>query len=187
MHHLFRLLCHILLLGQLRAHPHCDGTTTLSDIPHLDDCLVLVRSLQTMARLQSYEPIHWSRNPQATATRSRRLPFTFVDPLSWNDCEFVVDQIPLSPSRVGGDTFSTKVIAIAARVLVEQCLRRKDARPSLGSAVIGPRGVISLSLRKKVRRGSGAVLILQPNATVQASDSSLDISDGRAVAASLSQ
>ena len=132
----------VLLIGRLRAYTHCDETTPSSDLPDFDDCVQLVEDLHAFP---DTEPFYWSRHPRRTA-RSRQLPSVFKDPSPSNDCEFVIDSMPLSPSRIGGDTFTVRVIAAAANILVWECLY---AQHSLGAGVIGPRGVTSLRLRKK--------------------------------------
>lgn len=139
---------YVLLIGRLRAYSHCDETTLSSDLPDFDDCVQLVEDLHAFP---DTEPFYWSRHPRRTA-RSRQLPSVFKDPSPSNDCEFVVDAMPLSPSRIGGDTFPVRVIAAAANILVWECLYGQH---SLGAGVIGPRSVTFLRLRRKTSTSRG--------------------------------
>lgn len=147
------LVFYVLLIGQLRAYSHCDETTPTSDLPTFDDCVDLVEDLHAFP---DTEPFYWGRHPRRTA-RSRQLPSVFKDLSPTNDCEFVVDAMPLSPSRIGGDTFPVRVIAAAASILVWECLY---AEHSLGASTVGPRGVTFLRLRKKTAIDKGVGILL---------------------------
>ena len=115
-------------------------------IPTLSDCQDLVNDIFAISIMQHDEPIHWSNHPSAVY-RNRILPYSFLDPSYINDCEFVVAALEDSAQ----DIFPTKVVAEAARGVVESCLERGiGGAQTLGSHTVGPKGVIAVVMLKRV-------------------------------------
>ena len=127
------------------SDPICqDPPPSSSLIPTLSDCEVLVHAIFAIAGQQYDRPVHWTKHP-SEYTRGQ-LPKTYNFPLRRNDCEFVVNTIQDNED----DTFPTRVIAAAANRIVGLCLDEDfGGRHTIGSEVVGPKGVIAVAMRKK--------------------------------------
>ena len=122
-----------------------------SYIPDLEDCLDLVHSIFSIAKLQDDAPILWSRSPPL-GVRSRTLPYSFVDVFATSSCEFIVDSI----GEVEDDTFPTKEIALRANEVVETCMVQVEkGGESVGASAVGPKGILALVLMRRIPRGVG--------------------------------
>lgn len=110
-------------------------------IPNLGDCLNLLSDIMTISRQQHDAPIIWGRDP--SGFDRRKLPYSFANPLSSNDCEFIVEALYDDIQ----DTFPTRLIAEAAEAIVQKCMI--DGTETLGAVTVGPKRVIAVSLSKR--------------------------------------
>lgn len=130
-----------LLLPSL-AGPICqDPPPEPTYIPNLDDCLSILSDIVTISTQQHHAPIIWSRDP--SGFDRQKLPYTFADFFSSNDCEFIVEALH-DDSR---DTFPTRLVAEAAEAIVQKCLI--DGTETLGAVTVGPKRVIAVVLSKR--------------------------------------
>lgn len=130
-----------LLLPSL-AEPICqDPPPEPTYIPNLDDCLNILSDMVTISLQQHYAPIIWSRDP--SGVDRQKLPYTFADPFSSNDCEFIVEAL----NEDSRDTFPTRVVAEAAEAIIQKCMI--DGTKTLGAVTVGPKRVIAVVLSKR--------------------------------------
>lgn len=89
--------------------------------------------------------------------RNRKLPYSFLDPLPSNDCEFVVDVLKGDGSL---DVFPTKLVAEKAEEIVNWCMERGvDGAQTLGAVSVGPKKVlVVVMMRKGWGRGGGGLV-----------------------------
>lgn len=136
------LLLFLALLLPSLAGPICqDPPPEPTFIPNLDDCINLLSDIMTISRQQHDAPIVWSRGP--SGFDRKRLPYSFADPLSSNDCEFIVEAL-YDDSQ---DTFPTRLIAEAAEAIVQKCMI--DGTETLGAVTVGPKRVVAVFLTKR--------------------------------------
>ena len=89
----------------------------------------------------------WSRHPPQISGQT--LP-AFFNYGSGNECEFVADVNGGSEVEYMGDVFPTGDVVFIGRAIVETCLvGEAGAGDTIGSDVVGPRGIVRLRLRKK--------------------------------------
>ena len=118
-----------------------------SSVPTIGDCNRLLRLLAVVARLQHNMPLTWSRHPPGTA--GQQLPAYFSIGTG-NECEFVVDVDGGREMEDEEDVFPTGDAVFVGRYIVQACLVGEvEGGGSVGSDIIGPRGVMRLRLRKK--------------------------------------
>lgn len=134
---LFLAILPVSLTGPVCQDPPPEPTY----IPNLNGCLKLVSDIMTISRQQHDVPIVWSRGP--SGFDRKRLPYTFADPLSSNDCEFIVEAL-FDDSQ---DTFPTRLIAEAAEAIVQKCMI--DGAETLGAVAVGPKRVVGVFLTKR--------------------------------------
>ena len=128
-----------------RAFPECtEPPPPSSQIPRVADCVALATDIYAISRLQSNEPIFWSRFqlPPEIQVQSRLLPAYFNDPLPDSDCKIMLDVTDEQAS----DIFPTSWVADAVRQIVDECL---ITHGTLGSMRIWPRGFVMVSLLRK--------------------------------------
>lgn len=124
----------------------------LSLLPSLSDCLTLVNAIAVIARMKRDIPQVWSRAPPLPG-HGIKLPSSFSILAESNQCEVVVDTINDDVM----DIFPMNRIWSAVGVLVNECLiQHGTERPTLGTVKVGPKQVVVLKLRKKVRAGISA-------------------------------
>lgn len=144
------LLNLLVALPLSHSDPICqDPPPDSTYIPALSDCQNLVNDIFAISNMQHDEPILWSEHPPLTY-RSRKLPYSFKDPLNTNDCEFVV--APFDQSDF--DIFSTRLVAETASDLVERCMEQGiDGAETLGADAVGPKGVIAVVMLRRIMKG----------------------------------
>ena len=130
------------------SDPVCQDPPPASTLlPIYSECQILVNSIFAIADQQHDAPLLWTDHPPPMQ-RSRPLPWTFRFPMSLNNCEFVVGTT--QPGE--DDTFPTRLIAAAAFRIAAQCLDRRRPK-TIGTELVGPRGVIAVAMRKRVENG----------------------------------
>lgn len=97
--------------------------------------------------MQRNIPLTWSRHPPGVA--GQKLPAYFSYDKG-NECEFVVDVKGGSEVEYVEDVFPMGDIVFVGRDIVETCLMGEaGVGDTVGSDMVGPRGVVELRLRKK--------------------------------------
>ena len=130
------------------AHPNAVPTCLApppppDSLPSLNDCLRLCMAIARVSTIERDVPQIWSRNPPIP-DYGVRLPYTFSR--QDNDCEVLVDTAYDGAS----DVFPTRHIAVAASILVSECLVGiSRSHSTLGHILAGPRQRILVALRKR--------------------------------------
>ena len=139
--------------NEIPETPECTvPPTPPSLLPSLPDCLMVVNAIAVITRMKRDVPQVWSRAPLLPG-HGIKLPSSFSSPAESNRCEVVIDTINDDVM----DTFPMNSIWSAVGVLVNECLiQHGTERPTLGTVKVGPKKVVVLRLRKKVRAGIGA-------------------------------
>ena len=118
-----------------------------TSLPTIADCDRLLQLIAVTARLQRNMPLTWSRRPPQTSGQKLPAYFSYV---AGNACEFVVDVKRGSGGEYDEDVFPTGDVVYVGRDIVLNCLvGEAGAEDTVGSDMVGPRGVLELRLRKK--------------------------------------
>lgn len=118
-----------------------------SSLPTIADCEKLLQLITVVARMQRNMPLTWSRHPPGVAGQKLPAYFSYG---TGNECEFVVDARGGSEVEHVEDVFPTGDVVFVGRDIVETCLvGEAGAEDTVGSDMVGPRGVVELRLRKK--------------------------------------
>ena len=149
---------HLLLLAPLAstiAVPDCVRPAPApSLIPTIADCDKVLGLIEITARLQRNTPLIWSRHPPAF--KAQRLPADFSFNVD-NDCEFVVD---VNGADEAEDVFPMGDVVFIGRDIVLTCLvGEASSEDTLGSNVVGPKGVMRVTLKKKEKPGPSLQLL----------------------------
>lgn len=158
--------CILLLLAPLTTlavgQPDCvRPAPPPSSVPTIADCNRVLQLIAVVARLQHNMPLTWSRHPGTAAGQQQQLPAYFYSSSGTgggNECEFVVDvDGGREMMEEEEDVFPTGDVVFVGRCIVQACLVAGGVEEgTVGSDVIGPRGVMRLSLRKKGVDDGGA-------------------------------
>ena len=149
---------HLLLLAPLAstiAVPDCvRPAPSRSSIPTIADCDRVLALIEINARLQRNIPLLWSRHPPKLAAQKLPAYFSYnVD----NDCEFVVD---VNGDSEAEDAFPMGDVVFIGRDIILTCLvAEASAEDTLGSNLVGPKGVMRVTLRKKQKPGPSLQLL----------------------------
>ena len=141
---------HLLLFAPLASTigtPECvRPAPPPASLPAVADCDVLLGFITAIASMQRNVPLTWSRNPPALA--GQKMPAVFSG--GGNECEFVVDVVGGMEAEHEEDVFPTGDVVFIGRYIVQACLvGEAGTEGTVGSDIIGPRGVVKVRLRKK--------------------------------------
>lgn len=110
--------------------------------------------------MQHNMPRTWSRHP--TAGQQQLPAYFFSSSSTGNECEFVVDVERGREVEHEEDVFPTGDVVFVGRYIVQACLVGEvEEEGTVGSDIVGPRGVMRLRLRKKGVDGGAAGGYLQ--------------------------
>lgn len=149
-----------------RSLPRCQNPPPARGLlPSLGDCRNLVDVIWAIGEAEENADILWARHP-SIFYRNHQLPWVFRGYYPSSDCEFVVDTVRDHEY----DRFPTWEIADAAGAIVEECMVQGiGGIPTLGSAHVGPKGVITINLVKRNNRSrvsEGMVHLNMANVTL---------------------